>query len=50
MVQGAVDWVKLLFTDPKAALDDLWETFKKAVGFTPIGLVGTNRKMITALI
>ena len=39
MVQGAVDWVKLLFTDPKAALDDLWETFKKAVGFTPIGLV-----------
>lgn len=39
MVQKAVDWVKLLFTDPKAALDDLWETFKKAVGYTPIGLV-----------
>ena len=31
MVQGAVDWVKLLFTDPKAALDKAWDGLLKTI-------------------
>ena len=27
VVQGAVDWVKLLFTDPTAAIEQLWTTY-----------------------
>ena len=27
VVQGAVDWVKLLFTDPTAAIEKLWTTY-----------------------
>lgn len=27
VVQGAVDWVKLLFTDPKEAIEKLWITY-----------------------
>lgn len=39
MVQKAVDWVGTLFTDPKAALQELWDGFVALVGYTPIGLI-----------
>lgn len=39
MIQKAVDWVGTLFTDPKTALQGLWDTFIEAAGYTPLGLI-----------
>ena len=39
MIQKAVDWVGTLFTDPKTALQELWDTFIKVAGYTPLGLI-----------
>lgn len=39
MVQGAVNWVALLFTDPTTALSNLWTGLLETLGFAGKGLL-----------